>query len=264
MRNELQPSILCLATEKSGWTQTPVPFHKTFPWFGDSGDHPLTSKLAVHFDGGLRQRNVTPSQKFQVRPGISYKIDSTISIAAAYGYFRHHLVGMGFEGLAALEHGMHRRINLFGKLPGSGLPTARKRLSQLQYRLRNRLRTESLLQLAHEERTLIDVSRLNRVFLRFQAAAVTVFDQNRAFRGLGYQAGKGESIETGIFNRRFQRVGGGRLENNNVLCVTVSSAHPMRQLYFGRKRQSMAPRPEARNGRGKMGGRTWSTRPGTR
>lgn len=248
MGNELQPSILCLATEKSGWTQTPVPFHKSFPWFSDSGDHPLTSKLAVHFDGGLRQ----------VRPGISYKIDSTISIAAAYGYFRHHPVGMGFEGLAALEHGMHRRM------PGSGFPTARERLSQLQYRLRNRLRTESLLQLAHEERTRIDAARLNQLFLRFQAAAVTLFDQNRTFRGLGYQPGKGESIETGIFNRRFQGVGGGRLENNNVLCVTVSSAHPMRQLYFGRKRQSMAPHPEARTGRGKMGGRTWSTRPGTR
>ena len=65
MRNELQPSILCLATEKSGWTQTPVPIQKIFPWFSDSGDHPLTSKPAVHFDVGLAAS--PPRHQQQVR-----------------------------------------------------------------------------------------------------------------------------------------------------------------------------------------------------
>ncbi|MDX2151882.1 MAG: DUF2490 domain-containing protein [Bryobacteraceae bacterium] len=228
--------------------QAAQPLSKQMQWFSYSGDHALTGRFGIHFDGGFRRLAGSAWQQVQVRPGLNVQINRTVSFGATYAYFRQHPLGLQSPSKAAPEHRLHQQVTLqqaLGKklvlrhryrleerFLGSAFSRADERTWDLQYRFRYQLRTDIPLRRAKDERALVYLAIFDEIFLRFQRGVGSAFDQNRIYTGIGYRPNKRESIEVGVFNQRFQPAAGGRLENNVVLWVTLASSRPIREFFL--------------------------------
>jgi hypothetical protein len=58
---------------------------------------------------------------------------------------------------------------------------------------------------------------------------LNVFDQNRAYAGVGYQAGRHTRLEAGYLNQLVLRANGLEMENNHTLQLALYSTAPFRK-----------------------------------
>lgn len=241
--------VFVLLAAPAGAQRTWAPFNKNLQWFAYAGDHKVAGKWGLHFDGGWRQMNNSYWNQWLLRPGVNYQASPNVQLSAAYSYFNTHPGGLDWESAAAPEHrlqeqvtiqqpvgkiGLRHRYRFDHRFLGSGFVEGRDRTWNLQHRVRYMLRGDIPLKRASDERPAVFLALYNEFFLRYGFAGVSAFEQNRLYAGLGFRPGGATTIETGVFNQRFQPLVGGRMENNYVLVFSVSNQLPLSRL-FGRR-----------------------------
>ncbi|MBL8217559.1 MAG: DUF2490 domain-containing protein [Bryobacterales bacterium] len=223
----------------------PQPYDKHSQWFAYNGDHALTARWGLHFDGGFRQMDAASWQQWLVRPAVNFRPARAVQLSAGYAYFKSFPGGIGWDPASAPEHRLYQqvaaahrggpfqlrhRVRVEQRFLGSGLATAVERCWPLQHRLRYQAKAELPLVRNGGEQTLVYLSVYDEVLFRLGYAGTSRFDQNRAYGGLGYRPTRTEAVECGVISQRFQPMAGGRLEHNWILVVTVSSNSPVQRL----------------------------------
>lgn len=237
---------------------SPTPYNKSAQWFAWSGDHAFHPQWALHFDTGWRQLDGSAWNQFLLRPGLNFQPHRNIQLSTAYSFFDAHPEGLRVRSGEAPEHRLqeqfqatHRasrlplrhRVRIDHRWLGTPWAEGHPRLWNLQHRLRYLLRTDIPLVKSANEAVLVYLGLYDEVFLRYGFSGVSHFEQNRIYAGVGFRPpGRKTSLEVGVFHQRFKPLGGGPLENNYVLIMTIANQTPLGE-WFRRKPAPALARP---------------------
>lgn len=215
-------------------------------WQTYSGDHPVSGRWGIHFDGSWREMSRAEWQQWLVRPGVNMEIDPSTQLSFTYSYFKAHPAGVEWDVKSQPEHRVHQQIQ---KSHGSGRVAFRHRIRAeqryfgteferknlepgwMQHRFRYLVGGQIPLATRDDRGTVTYLSVYNELMLRFRNAGVSAFEQDRIYAGVGVRPARYWNIETGVFYQRMQPIYGGGMENNFVLFTTVSNTMPLRELF---------------------------------
>lgn len=214
-------------------------------WYNYSGDHPLgNSRWGVHLEGQWRRTHVglTP-QQLLLQPGVFYRVNQRVTVGAGYDFLQTYRYGDFPVQAPFPEHRVYENVAVSIPVPKFPLTTRlqfeQRHLGQMvpngdgsysvgSYRYENRfrylLRTTYTLPPSDGAYYLIAQSE---VFLNFgKNVAKNVFDQNRAFVGIGRTLPHQFRIETGFMEHTVQHRDGSVFEHNHTFQVTITSRLP--------------------------------------
>lgn len=212
-------------------------------WLNYAGDHPVAGgPWGIHMETQFRRSDFGGGwQQILVRPGVNYAINPSLSVSAGYAWAQTHPysdlpIPHEFPEHRIWEQAVYTR-------PALGLDwTYRVRLEQrflgqmsyqdgdwdvATWRYENRIRFMVRLTRKLGAKGLWYVALSDEVFVNFGSNVYgNVFDQNRAFIGIGHRLTPTTAIETGFMEQTIQRRGGFIWENNHTLGVWLISRWP--------------------------------------
>lgn len=211
-------------------------------WFSYSGDHAVSGRWGLHFDGQWRRSELgTGWQQGQLRPGLNYQLSPKVLLTLGYAFTRTYPYGDFPARVAFPEHRVYQQVLVNHNFRGLRLQH-RTRLEQRYIRsangadnwtYRNRFRY-----LARAEAPLARTDSAEWYVAAYDEILIGIppnigprpFDQNRIFIGVGRSA-RGFKVEGG-YMVQFSGQGNGRIwEFNNTLMFSVSSSKPLKQLF---------------------------------
>lgn len=176
-------------------------------------------------------------QQWYVRPSLGYAVNSSVEVGVGYTYAQMFPYGNQPAPLAFTENNIFQQLILRQKAGKVGL-MHRVRLEQrfvdhverslesgpyidgIDYMNRFRFRIDGMIPVALEERLFI--SLYDEVFVHLQDVMLPdVFDQNRAYIGLGYQMNKKLRMEFGVLHHYLRKRDGVRFESNPTMQMGV-------------------------------------------
>jgi long-subunit fatty acid transport protein len=207
--------------------------HNDQVWFGDFSKIRLNDKWSVYFDLGLRRTDwLEQWSQTVLRPGITRKLNSNVSITAGLAWFDHYTStvirpeGRGWQQLLFTES--------FGRLKLSHRLRAEQRFNQAikggelvdDYNYNNRYRYQLSLQFALNKPVLQDrtayIAVSDEVMLNSgKEIAYNYFDQNRLAAGIGYKWNDSFNVLVSYMNVFVQKNAIATFEKNNVLVINV-------------------------------------------
>jgi hypothetical protein len=219
-------------------------------WFVYSGTHALSSKAGVHLEGQVRRSDFVadPLQLF-TRVGVNYALADRVTVTGGYAYawsspygefpapfaFPEHRVWQQLQlthatGRLAWQHRYRLEQRWLGQMeerPGGGTRTDSWRyVNRFRYMARATLPLRGATVGPREPY----VAASDEVFVGFgRQVQLNVFDQNRAYLGVGYQASGHTRVELGYLNQWVLRGNGREMENNHTVQLTLHSTAPLRK-----------------------------------
>jgi hypothetical protein len=220
----------------------------THGWFSYDGDHPFAERWGVHFDAQWRRHNlVTAWQQYQLRPGINFSPNDSVMLTLGYAFTKSYPYGDFPAARGFPEHRMYQQVLLrhrAGRLRmnhryrleqrwiGEVVPEGEEeRVVNWRYQNRFRYRVKASIPLKPGNGGLgLYLPVYDEILVNFGPNfGANIFDQNRAFIGLGYDFGDAGQLEVGFMNQLIAQRNGRVLEYNNTLVVTFSSTLPLRK-----------------------------------
>ncbi|GAA4305293.1 DUF2490 domain-containing protein [Nibribacter koreensis] len=203
-------------------------------WYVYTGNHTFTDKWGFYIDVQFRRHDILPDpQQFVTHMGLTYSLSKDVSVAGGYVYAHTYPYGDTPALDDFPEHRAYEQVQLKATY-GRFLVQHRFRLEQrfvkrpfaeeATYLNRARYQFKTTLPLSGptlEEKEAY-VSGSNEVFIGFgKNVQANIFDQNRAYAGVGYKFSKAASLEVGYMHQLLQSGGGINFESNHTLQVTV-------------------------------------------
>jgi hypothetical protein len=204
-------------------------------WFVYQGDHPVAGgRWGLHLETHLRRAGYgSVWQQILLRPAVNFQLTKRISLSAGYTHFTTYPFG-DHPNAKQSEHRAHEQITLthrVRKLDWQHRIRFDQRFIGPTHRYENRAR--------YQFRTAIPIrwgDRRNYIALYDEVmfnfgknVDRNVFDQNRAFIGLGRSVGHETRVEIGFLEQVSQRRGGQLQLRNHTLQISIISRLP-----FGR------------------------------
>lgn len=213
-------------------------------WLMYNGDHKFAKKWGFHFDGFIRRANgLAEPQQWLVRPGINFHANANTTLSAGYFYVKTFPYGDFPAKSDFFENRLWEQIQLKGT-HGIMEWTNRLRLEQRYVHspvqvgnayepgpavYSNRMRISNRASIPLKGKTIADkafyVTAFDEVFINFgKNVKLNLFDQNRAFVGLGYKISKTGRIEGGYLNQLNIKSNGLTIENNHTVMLTYNAS----------------------------------------
>lgn len=229
----LVATLFVLATYSSTAQTSKQIIYGNQVWVGDFTKVKLNDKWAVYLDCGARRSNWFNNwSQLLVRPGISYNVNKSVSVAVGAAYFRHFVAG-----LVRAEYRPWEQITFtenIGRVTINHRLRAEQRFSQriVENKLQNefnynsRFRYQLNAQLAINKQVLEN----NTLYLTFAEELMinsgkeikyNYFDQNRLGAGLGYKLNDALNVSIAYMNVFIQKNQALSLEQNNVIVFNL-------------------------------------------
>lgn len=220
-----------------GQESTRVIDFNTHLWTVYSGDHPVSERWGLHFDGQWRRAEFGGKwQQLLLRPGVNFALTRRVQLTAGYAYIRTYPYGEFPARAAFPEHRLYQQVQV---THGWGMMRVQHR-SRLEQRFvgtagpqprtwtyQNRFRQQVRVEAPLRDSWYLPV--FNEIFIGLPPNyGARVFDQNRLFAGVGRAAGR-VKVEAGYLNHFVGQRNGRVFEFNNTLLVTVSSSAALRR-----------------------------------
>jgi Protein of unknown function (DUF2490) len=202
-------------------------------WFAYFGDHPFgDSRWGVHLEGQIRRQDgLADWQQLVLRPGVNYQANRFLMLSAGYAYVRSYPrdpLGLRNEN-RIWEQSLLRYST--GKVAWSSRYRFENRFIEETsgaYRFENRFR--ALQQATVPVSKHFYVTGYDEIFVwvpPYQASSL--FDQNRAYAGLGFNIKPGWRFESAYMNQALLLRSGRALELNHILVFSVFSSAAFRR-----------------------------------
>lgn len=210
----------------------------TNAWLMFFSDARVSDHLSVHTEFQLRRAEVfnKPMQEF-ARVGLNYHLDDQVMLTAGYAYAAAHPYGDFPAAEVFPEHRGYQQVLLKSNY-GPVLVTHRYRQEQrwirrplessFTYTNRTRYQLRAVLPLSGgrmeslQPRTLY-LAVYDEPFVNFgKNVGRNVFDQNRAYAGLGYQFTKATSVDIGYMHQIVAQGNGVVFEQNHTLMFGLN------------------------------------------
>lgn len=232
----LTPAIFALAASLEGQEPKKSLDLNRHAWFSYSGDHPVSSRWGIHFDGQWRRSDLGLAwQQYQIRPGVNFTASKGLMLTLGYVYTRAFPYGEFPVGAAFPEHRIYQQALIESPAGGAKIqqriraeqrwiryPNGQPLRWTYQNRLRYMLRVEApLVRGGGAVQWYLPVYNEILVGLPPNYGS-RPWDQNRLFAGLG-RATRFANIEVGFLNQFLGQRNGSVFEMNNTLLVTVTS-----------------------------------------
>jgi len=236
-------AALALSRAAAGQTPARATSDNGAVWLTYTGVHPLTptSPWRLHLEGQIRQSpGVAEPQGRLFRTALLHRLGASASAGAGYAFFRSYPYGGFSTAPSADEHRAYEQLEL-RHATGALRWSHRYRLEQRWqeqvatggWKYSNRIRYQLRSTFQRHANTVRQpyASVYDELFVAFgRNVTGNVFDQNRAFAGVGYRWGDAFRMETGYMNQYVLRPSGREAERNHTLMLAFASDAPL----FGR------------------------------
>jgi hypothetical protein len=243
------PLAACLVLAASVNAQPRLRDSNVHGWFFYSGDHPVSQRFGIHFDGQWRRHNVISRwQQYQLRPGVNWSVNDSVMLTLGYAYTRTYPYGDNPADRAFPEHriyqqallrhtvgrvGMSHRYRLEQRFIGEYPDAGQNRVGAWRRQQRFRYAIKGAVPLTEKRmdgNTTWYVPISNEFLLNFGANyGASAFDQNRTFGGVGYNFGRRGQLEAGYLYQLLAQRNGRILELNHTLVVSFTSTLRIRK-----------------------------------
>jgi hypothetical protein len=211
--------------------------HNLHGWYVYAGDHPVSGRWGIHLEAQWRRHDViVRPQQLLLRPGVNFRVNDRIALSAGYAYVTTHRYGdypaaapfpeHRLHQQATVRHGpasfeMQHRFRLEQRWIGQpGLPERWRYQNRFRYMARAQVPIRGPWYLAVQDELFLNVRPLQ---------GARVFDQNRAFAGIGRRLRWSTRVEFGYMQQTLLQRNGQVLEFNHTLHLGVYSALPFRK-----------------------------------
>ncbi len=214
-------------------------------WLQYNGDHKISKKIGLHLEYQERRSSFGSSnQQHLFRTGINYHFLPNAFASAGYAYVYTYPYGDFAVKSTFPEHRIYEQLQYSTNLSKveaitrfrleqrlSNLPTMQADSSfaaASQSTYTNRFRYFQRLSLPFKGSKIIDGSFYgtfyNEFFINFgKHVGKNIFDQNRAFAGMGYKVPKLGKVELGYMNQIIFKADGIKVENNNTIVAALNA-----------------------------------------
>ncbi len=219
-------------------------------WFMYNGDHKFAKKWGLHLDGFIRRANgLGNPQQWLIRPGINFHANNSTSLSVGYVHVQSYPYGNLPAKSAFPENRLWQQIQtkqFTGKIEWVNRLRLEQRfvkspvLTNKEYApgpaiYTNRIRISNRASLPLKGKTINDktfyITAFDEVFVNWgKNIKFNIFDQNRAFVGVGYKIPKIGKIEAGYLNQLILKSSGVNLENNHTLLVTLNTNFDLKKI----------------------------------
>jgi hypothetical protein len=211
-------------------------------WYTYTGNHKIADKWGIHLEAQWRRNNVIiDNQQLLLRSGIIYYLNSQALLTAGYCFVETYPYGAYAAKAAFPENRIWEQLQLKNTI-GTVEMINRFRLEQrfvnaptwsngeyeageAIYTNRARMMTRFSVPFkgnAIEDRSFY-ISAFDEVFINFgKHVAFNIFDQNRAYLGIGYKIPKAGRLEIGYLNQLSFKSDGIRVECNHVIMIGLA------------------------------------------
>jgi hypothetical protein len=202
-------------------------------WYIYKGDHFFHDKWGINSELHLRRARILDPLQLVAIGGIHYKLTPDVHLTGSYTFTHTHPYGEA----PALNHFTEHRLTEQVQLKASYGPFLLQHRFRLEQRFikrpaqenttyLNRIRYQlkavlPLLGATLEEKEPFLVAS-NEVFINFgENVQANIFDQNRAYAGVGYKLSQAASFEVGYLHQLVQQSNGINFLNNHTLQFMV-------------------------------------------
>ena len=205
--------------------------HQAHAWFAYFGDHPVAgSKSGVHLEAQVRRHDMGTSwQQLLLRPGVNYQASKTLMLTAGYTFARSHTYNEHVaQQPATNEHRVWHQawFRIWLPCPLEYQTATREPVHWNARRSRDH-RLPVRESLSCWQQATVPISP--RVYLRFDEARFyvkpyvsnSVFDQNRAYGGVGVHVTPTLRFEVAYMNQALLLRSGARLEQNHTIVLSI-------------------------------------------
>jgi hypothetical protein len=198
--------------------------HNAHGWFNYYGNHQLgQSRWGIYAEGQWRRHDiVTQWQQLLLRPGVNFDVNKYLTLTTGYAFIRTYRYG-DFPAAAAKNN--EQRLWHQGLLrykTGDISWTSRVRLENrfLSSRYENRIRLWQQARIPLSQNYYLNAYEEAWFYMKPYVAS-SLFDQNRAFVGLGRTITPALRIEAGYLNQTILQRSGSVLEVNHTLMISL-------------------------------------------
>lgn len=212
-------------------------------WLMYNGDHKFAKKWGLHVDGFIRRANgLGNPQQWLIRPGINFHANASTNFSVGYVHVQSYPYGNTPAKSAFPENRLWQQIqhkHNLGKIEWVNRLRLEQRyvkspiLSNNEYApgpavYSNRIRISNRVTLPFNGKSVTDktfyLTAFDEVFVNWgKNVKFNIFDQNRAFIGLGYKIPKIGKLEAGYLNQLILKSNGINLENNHTLLIALNA-----------------------------------------
>lgn len=206
-------------------------------WLGLFNQTRFSNKWGTWLDIHYRQKDnfIEAPGQFIFRPGLTYYLANDLRLTAGYAYV-HHFPGDNHKNVAQPEHRPWQQLQWFFRPPQFRLMQwlrveQRYRRNILNdneladgYNFNGRLRFNSIIFLPLTKKKFapggLQFVLNNEIFINFGSRIVyNIFDQNRFFTGLVWQANSHGQLQFGYMNLYQQQVPGNTFRNQHTIRI---------------------------------------------
>ena len=195
-------------------------------WYVYNGDHRLTNQWGAHTEFQWRRHNIiTDPQQILFRVGANYYAGDHAMVTLGYGHIESYS-----GGSYSPEQRMYEQVQLRESVGRVGL-THRYRLEQrwselpgassYLYLNRARYMVRGTVPLRGPKLKVKEpyFAASEEIFIGFGNNVPNIFDQNRAYAGLGYSLSREASVEAGYLYQIAQQRNGTVFQHNHTLQI---------------------------------------------
>ncbi len=212
-------------------------------WFIYNGDHKISNKWGVHLETQIRRNDFfLNSQQLLLRAGVNYHINSNVFLTAGYCFVNTYPYGEFPSKATFPENRLWEQIQLksqFAKFENINRIRLEQRFVNvpvLQNKnyvpgseiYSNRIRYMTKFSLPLNKKTIdkasVYVTTFDEIFISFgENVGQNIFDQNRAFIGVGYKLPTIGKLEMGYLNQLLFKPDNIRVENNHTILMAFNA-----------------------------------------
>ena len=210
-------------------------------WWIYIGDHPIRGPWGFYTEAQVRRADFgTQWQQLLLREAVTYRFSPSVQVASGYGSIRSARYGDFPSAQPAFEHRAWEQLTVRNDVKPLELEH-RYRVEQrwlqnfnasgdYSWRYQNRFRYQFKANLPVGPRWYLTGG--DELFIHFGGNhGASLFDQNRAFAGMGYKVSARNRLEVTYMNQFIVQRNGRVEESNHTLRLQWSSTTPFKQLF---------------------------------
>ncbi len=198
----------------------------------------MSERWGIHLDTQWRRHDlISDWQQYVIRPGANFALTDSVTVTAGYLFGESFPYGDFPSAGRAPEHRLFQQAIVQYDVSERLALRHRFLLEQrflgnadedTDYRLRNRFRYQfgATTPIADDGKWYVSLSE--EFMFNFGNHTPTLFDQNRAYAGLGRKAGRWGRLETGYLHQLIHQSNGFVYESNHTLQLRWISSAPLR------------------------------------
>ena len=210
-------------------------------WLAYFGDHPVSERWQIHVDAQWRRHDLGLTwQQLLVRPAINYKLSDHVLVTGGYAFIDSFRYGEFPRAYRAPEHRIFEQL-ILNHGAGAAAIQHRFRVEQRLLGQRRDPNVNDINSWRHQNRfryfaraaiplgsSKYYLALYNEVFVNFANRGTrTIFDQNRAYAGIGFPVARATRLEFAYMMQTIQQPSGTVFEHNNTLQISIFSNLPL-------------------------------------